>query len=122
MQVDKHAQVRSQVAAHLELHGWKMLSGVAIAMKEVDTAVGQKTAHAYIGKFQADSENWTLTGSYWSEGRNVLEPAMTLIPTTADEEKLRACVEAFAEEAERYVAQSYAVKLRREHGIGGSRS
>lgn len=113
MHVDLLAQVRAHVAAHLESHGWSMLGGVAIARKAFETAVGPKDAHAYLGQLRTDGTSFLLTGDYWSEGRNVLGPAITLIPRNASGDAIKMCVDQFAAKVESFVGQSYAVKLHR---------
>lgn len=111
MQVDQLAVVRAQVGAHLQSLGWKMLESVAVARKTFETAVGPKDAHAYLGHLRKDGASFLLTGDYWSEGRNVLESAVTLVPREATGAQLEASVGRFASSVETLVGQSYAVTL-----------
>lgn len=111
MHSDQLKTTRSQIVAMLAAHGWHSADGAAIGWKGYETAVGRKTAHAYLGQLSPETENFLLTGDYWSEGRNVLDPAITLIPKAAIGAELQACVDRFARSAETFIGQSYAVKL-----------
>lgn len=111
MTTDQLQTTRNQVVALLAAHGWQSADGAAIACKEYETAVGRKTANAYLGQLRPETENFLLTGDYWSEGRNVLDPAITLIAKAANGVELQTCVDRFAKSAETFIGQSYAVKL-----------
>lgn len=88
--------------------GWTAcVNETAIASKSFQTAVGEKTAHAYLSN--GDQFNRTLLGSYYSEGRNILKSV--LIPNDAGIECCVALAAEFASGVESVVSDSYAVKL-----------
>ena len=92
-------------------NGWSLASGSAIAIKEFDTVVGPKEAHAYLSF--GDGINRTLFGNYDTEGHNELENCLVLIPVEADKKVVSELALKFSEYAENAVSQSYAVKLLR---------
>jgi hypothetical protein len=89
-------------------------AGSALALKQYETAVGIKEAHAYLGPIKTNYHNVSLDGVYWSEGRNILEPSVVLIPKNADGALVRSLVGQFANRAESTVRESYAVRLLRD--------
>lgn len=91
--------------------GWTPCDGAALARQSYLTAVGQKEALAYLGYFGRESESILLMGSYQSEGRNVLEPHMVAIPKNADVHQVLKLVEQFLRQANKVIAQTYAVAL-----------
>lgn len=95
----------------LSAHGWQILDSTAVAIKTYDTAVGPKEALAYLTK--GDGYNVTLFGTYYSEGRNVLEAHGQLIPVDADEATALAAAERFAADADKHIGNSYAARLLR---------
>lgn len=101
---------RSAVQALLVSAGWQVEQPSAIASKTFDTAVGPKTAFAYLSESR---ESTLLTGDYVSEGRNVLAACFALMPPTADDIQVQAHVARFAREAEAAVLDSYAARLLR---------
>lgn len=105
------AGLTSRMAQLLETRGWTVLDSTAIALKEFNTAVGPKEAHAYVQDFGPGNDSVMLAGVYYSEGRNILEPLGRLVPRDADDVRLDQEAAAFAQHVERAVAQSYAAKL-----------
>lgn len=100
-----------QVAAALKTLGWTVTGGVAVASKMFDTAVGPKQALAYLENYGPNSDNYLLTGSYQSEGRNALEATIVQIPKTADVAAVVPLAERFSAKAEKAIADTYAAKL-----------
>lgn len=105
----KTLNARKDVFAALMQHGWIATTGVAIAQKSFLTAVGWKVAHAYMGG--GDFCNWTLSGDYQSEGRNILEPHGVLIPRDTRFDLVLAHVSHFVKSVDEVVANSYAARL-----------
>lgn len=100
-------------------HGWtewKSLGESAIATKQFQTAVGMKEAVAHLSMWNDESDSYTLSGDYQSEGRNVLESHSVLIPKTADAAEVRQWAVKFALEADATVADTYAARLARPRG------
>jgi hypothetical protein len=92
--------------------GWRKEPGPAIASKSYPTAVGYKTAWVYLKDFGPENDNFLLTGTYYSEGRNCLESTSRPVFKTAQDDKAVASLaEAFACEADAQISQTYAVKL-----------
>ncbi|QUG93096.1 hypothetical protein GR140_30485 (plasmid) [Pseudomonas putida] len=130
-------EMKKHVLQGLEAAGWtavddKSLLRPCIAKKDFETAVGVKTALAYV----VDTPEACLRvgGEYTSEGCNVLSTTSFYIwyrprpttPTTIDvdehlfklreevlPEDLIAGAKAFAEMAEKEISESYAVRLHR---------
>lgn len=101
--------IRHAVAQHLAaIGGWAIGQGTAVASKMYDTAVGPKEAQIYLMRGTA---RFTLTGQYYSEGRNALEAVMVLIEPTIGDEQLREMVEQFAGKVDAAVAATYAARL-----------
>ena len=104
-------RVRALIKRALVDQGWTALPGPALAEKVYATAVGPKSAHVFLADFGADSSNYSLTGYYWTEGRNCLEPCGVLIPKASSATGVAEHVALFAKGADAAVAQSYAVRL-----------
>lgn len=103
---------RGALCALLLAHGWELVAGgTALATKSYATAVGPKEGQVYLSRSAADDPNQTLSGHYYSEGRNVMPG--TLIPKAADAATLERLVAQFAREADAAVADSYAARLLR---------
>ena len=106
--------LRDLVVEALAAAGWVANpGGTALALKQYETAVGIKEAQAYLGNLPSSVDNASLDGQYWSEGRNVLESAVVLIPKNADGEQVRSLATQFADQADTAVLQSYAARLLR---------
>ena len=99
-------ELNDSIVAHLQELGWSRADGAAIATKIYPT--GEATAH--FSSFDA-ARNWTLSGCYWSEGRNVLEPHSALITKTAPSAAVADLVRDWATKVDRVVADSYAARL-----------
>lgn len=93
--------------------GWTAAKAPTLASKTFATAVGSKTAHAYLTSARDNDPNQTLFAQYWSEGRDILEPHGVLLPRGCGVDRLRALVEQFAQGVDQAVADSYAVRLLR---------
>lgn len=109
-----HSRVKMQSLATKRLVelGWSSCEGgAACASKVYQTAVGPKQALVFLKDFGRDSVSFMLSGEYYSEGRNVLEPRSVLIPKIADEQTVSMHVDAFATQADEAVSQSYAARL-----------
>lgn len=101
------------VSRLLEL-GWSEARGAAIATKQFATAVGPKEAQVYLEKFP---EAFRLTGVYYSEGRNILEPRSVIIPSGADHAAVHTLVDRFVTQGEEAIADSYAARLLRSGSL-----
>jgi hypothetical protein len=95
----------------LQHHGWYPVRGAAIAEKEYMTLVGVKAALAYVVDFGGDSRAYLLQGTYYSEGRNTLEPHAVAIPTNATAREVLRLATAFVEQAEDVIAGTNAARL-----------
>lgn len=100
-----------ETIATLTALGWTAAGSTAIATKTYNTAVGPKTALAYLGDFGPDAESMSLTGDYQSEGRNILEPHGMLLPKAAGHDLVRMLVTRFSVGVDAAVGQSYAARL-----------
>jgi len=102
----RHA-VRNQLAGL----GWVFNDGPALVKKSYQTAVGNREALVYLRDFGQDSDSFLLTGSYWSQGRNCLEPHPVPIPKSGRLELVRQRVTQFTSQAEAAIDESYARRL-----------
>ena len=102
------ATIRTTLAACLGLIGWTAIDSTAIATKTVQTAVGEKEAHAYL---QDWGDGYILAGDYSSEGRNVLESNGVLIAADADDADLMRLAGEFAAKANKAMDESFARRL-----------
>ena len=96
------------VGALLRQHDWVLVEGgTALATKVYSTAVGPKEAQVYLSRSRDDDPNQTLSGQYYSEGRNIMAVGVLLpkVAAAADVERL---VGQFAREADAAVDASYA--------------
>ena len=99
---------RDAVGALLRQHGWVLVEGgTALATKVYSTVVGPKEAQVYLSRSRDDDPNQTLSGQYYSEGRNIMAVGVLLpkVAAAADVERL---VGQFAREADAAVDASYA--------------
>lgn len=80
----------------------------SIALLEVETAAGLKSAHAY---FEVWPEVIRLSGTYYSEGGNALAACMVDIKHDALEGDLEAAFARFAQAAQVAIDGSYARRL-----------
>jgi len=104
------------VFSRLQSFGWGSVlvcNPVVIASKIYTSAVGPKTATAYLYSFDSDSPEVVLSGEYTSEGRNILSTSNVLIPKDVDMETLCGLVDQFARDVDLFVSESYAVRLLR---------
>lgn len=99
---------RDAVGALLRQHGWVLVEGgTALATKVYPTAVGPKEAQVYLSRCRDDDPNQSLSGQYYSEGRNIMS-AGVLLPKTAEAADVERLVARFAREADAAVDASYA--------------
>lgn len=102
------------VTSRLAAHGWcadarGYCTGVGIANKTFQTAVGPKNASVRITRSAEGDPSRLLTGEYWSEGNNVMPIATLLKAWTTDQ--IERAVDQFAAAADRQVRGSYAARL-----------
>lgn len=105
------AFVEKTVLERLQALGWTASDGAAIATRSYPTIVGAKEAQAYLQDFGSDSQTYHLTGVYWSEGRNSLEPHFVAIPKTATREEVASLVMQFGQKTDAVVSETYAARL-----------
>lgn len=103
--------VGNAVRRHLMGFGWKDNDGTALARKSYQTAVGNKEVLAYLADYGNNSDNFLLTGEYWSEGRNCLSTVLIAVPKSAALETIPELVMQFAMETDKAVAGTYAARL-----------
>jgi hypothetical protein len=106
-------QTRQLVLAILCAHGWMAHDGTAVAEKVLATAVGPKSAHAYLRASRDEYTAFVLSGQYWSEGNDALGGCSILIPRGADEDTVRVLALKFVAGADNLVAGTYAMRLMR---------
>lgn len=104
-------EVTTLVVEVLVEQGWQSCAGTAVAMKSYETAIGAKTALAYVAHNAADDPNRTLLGDYWSEGRNILSTSSQLLPKSASDEEVRVLARRFAKAVDAAVGESYGVRV-----------
>lgn len=118
--------VSKAISKRLEELGWTICSQEsAFARKSFDTAVGEKVASVYLRVF-ATSEKvasanqrafstpyFKLSCSYFSEGRNILEPMAALgeIPIMESSENHLSCIDGLDWNINSCINNSYARKL-----------
>jgi len=90
-------------------HGWEAVFAHAICTKLYLTAVGYKEAIAYLSA--GDGFNRTLSGTYTSEGRDILGNQSVLIPLGASDDEIVSLAVTFVTNVSNAVAQSYAGRL-----------
>ena len=99
---------RDAVGALLRQHGWVLVEGgTALATKVYRTAVGPKEAQVYLSRSRDDDPNQSLSGQYYSEGRNIMSTGV-LLPKAAAAADVERLVAQFAREADSAVDASYA--------------
>lgn len=107
-------RAKTLVLQVLARHGWTLTSGTAVATKTFETAVGPRTALAYLYfNRRPDEPNWSLHGDYVSEGRNCLECEGVLLPKSAPAPELEELVTKFCQQADTAVLATYAARLLR---------
>ncbi len=109
-------RIESVVVKRLLELGWISLDGAAIAEKTYQTAVGEKAALVYLTDWRKGFA--LLSGNYWSEGRNILEPHTVTLDYGTEPVALRQQVDRFVSDLDKAVGESYAVKLLRPFNGG----
>ena len=102
------------ICSYLQSNGWILFERpcAALAYKRYKSAVGPKEAQVYFSG-KDDGYNRLLSGQYYSQGRNILEPGGQLIPNNCNAHALYELVMKFTENLELTMADSYAVRLLR---------
>lgn len=94
--------------------GWVATEGPARMMasfsKEFVTAVGIKTGHLYVLNTDEDRKIM-LSGCYWSEGRNAVEPLVALLRSADQLGAIRQGMQSFVRSAEQAILGTYAARL-----------
>lgn len=85
----------------------------AVAIRQYDTSVGAKEAQAYLAPSADPDFAGILMANYESEGRNILSTVWYRIPRDVSDTALASIVEAFNQEIDRTVGNSYAMRLAR---------
>lgn len=92
--------------------GWSTCyNGSAFVDKSFQTAAGERTAYGYLSA--GDEFNWTLSATYYSEGRNILSACSVLIPKAGWRNAVTDIAQRFTEDVDRVIAGSYAARLTR---------
>jgi len=100
-----------QIASILVQHGWTLSKGPNLASKVFDTAVGPRTALAWLTPGADGVGNRALRAEYQSEGRNILAGYAEVFRAAADSAVIERMAARFAGHVETAVRQSYAVRL-----------
>lgn len=93
----------------LTSNGWNFRSGVAIAQKEFQSAVGVKEAFVFLSN--GDEYFFVLSGDYQSRGNNALASHSTLIPKKSTLDQVEVLVKDFTKDVERVIQDTYAMRL-----------
>lgn len=105
--------LQHHIASQLEKHGFTISFGPRLAEKSYDTAVGAKLATIWLSAPNPAAGQMTLSGYYFSEGRNILQSCAQLIEADATPAQCTSAVEQFASQVELAVCASYAVRMHR---------
>lgn len=113
IQNESTQDVRSTVATYLKSVGFVIdiqdpFTG--LGRKAFDSAVGVKTAQVYFRKY-SDGDGFVMSAEMDSEGRNCLSTCMGFIQAGANESSVIQTAGKFAQDIEKEVAASYAVRL-----------
>lgn len=92
----------------LLVRGWVLADGAAIATKDYLSAVGPKRAFIYS---HGHVHDYLISADYQSQGRNILSTTYVLIQKALTEAEVVVLANAFAQEIDDVVADSYAVRL-----------
>lgn len=109
----RNAERQEAVVNVLQRNGWAPCKGPSLAAKTFQTAVGPKTAYAYMPLPRNADAHQTLFAQYWSEGRDILEPHGALVLKDCALDELQAMALRFAATIDAVVSQSYAARLLR---------
>ena len=104
-------RIESVVVMRLLELGWRRLDETAIAEKTYQTAAGEKAALVYLTDWRKSFA--LLSGHYWSEGRNILDPIVVTLAYETEPGAIRLRVDRFVSDLDKAVGESYAVKLLR---------
>lgn len=110
-------QIKSTIAAALSQAGWKVVPDLdkeisyGVATKDFDTAVGVKTAIAYVEP--SGPNGLKLIGSYYSEGNNTLSTTWYTLGLDTSLEDIAAGAADYAAKVDAIVAKTYAMRLMR---------
>lgn len=102
---------RAAMVAELTAQGWVSNAGAAIAQQTYKTACADKVAFLYFSNGDAESHFVILSGTYESEGRNVLSGDAGWIRIDGDAASVRAQVESFCQKVQKTIDESYARRL-----------
>ncbi|VTU42315.1 hypothetical protein [Variovorax sp. RA8] len=105
------SSIQVQFVQAMTARGWRPdRVRVDVAFKDYDTAAGGRTAVVYCRQ-NSDGDH-VLTGDYWSEGRNALSTCWALFRPGTDKATIAAEIERFAAEAEKTIADTYAMRIK----------
>lgn len=96
--------------SEIEAAGWSIKRGPA-AEKFYDSAVGPKKALIWVSRKADQVGNFTISGEFWSEGRNVAENQGLVLNALAPAEDIPRLISSFLSGLERAIRDSYAVRL-----------
>ncbi|WP_434715594.1 hypothetical protein [Paraburkholderia sp. A3RO-2L] len=94
----------------LAAHGWSIDRLLKSAKREYETAVGLKQASVWFRKDSEVDQFW-LSAQYDSEGCNAAACCYAIVPEKASEDAVAAAVDAFIENLDNTVSQTYAARL-----------
>ncbi len=109
--------VHKAVMTSLTAHGWVAIDSVAVSSKVYQTAVGPRTALAYVKDFGPSAGSFMLAGEYSSEGSNALGGCCVLIAKDCSPDAIGKLVAEFATAAETWIGWTYAMRLARSAAI-----
>lgn len=96
--------------AAIEAAGWSTEGGTA-AVKNFDSAVGPKKALIWVSRHPDQEGNITVSGEFWSEGRNIVESNGLLLNVEMSIGQIPRRIEHFLKKLEVKIRDSYAVRL-----------
>lgn len=103
-------QFHEWLSTELQHHGWQLASGIAIASKSFETAVGTKEAYLYLHPHKVPP-SYSLHGDYQSEGRNVLSSSFLPVKMDASLDSLSDTVAQHIAKLEEQIQASFAARL-----------
>jgi hypothetical protein len=112
---ESYLALKKQVAEQLAKQGWNLVDGISmentatVATKDFETAVGTKTAIAYL--MPSSESTGYLNADYQSEGRNVLSTVWHTIGHIYCQDDVVTASQAFTQQVNKIVGDSYAMRL-----------
>lgn len=116
---EKDLGVVAVVRERMGHHGWggetSSVTPFMLGELWVESATGMKRGTAHLSRWSKDA-SYSISGEFYSEGRNICAPVMAVFYENADHDLIRSEVDRFCAEYRELVDESYAVRLFRRRG------